>query len=146
MRSRNLGLKKLQMKAQIPTRLCLPDSLGIWLTNTCSIAYISADDKYCHVSALGLRKAVFCSLKYISERLSVPPFYQIHKSYIVNLDHASQIKRQQNWSIMMDDGTELPIAKSRRKGLLAALDHYNTPPQSVTKNMSLLLAVKGQVG
>jgi two-component system LytT family response regulator len=62
------------------------------------------------------------ALKSWKEELDDRLFAECHKSYIVNLDRVNCVKTR---SLILEDGTEIPIARRRRNDVLQALMAYD---------------------
>ena len=61
------------------------------------------------------------TLNHIEEELGEKTFLRIHQSYLVNLAFVNYIEKTK---IILIDGTELPIAKSRYKQVLESVTDY----------------------
>lgn len=63
----------------------------------------------------GKRLESSCSLLLMEKKLFRHKFSKIGRSYLVNLDHVMMLKRynSRKWSVVMDNGLELPIAYRR---------------------------------
>ncbi len=48
-------------------------------------------------------------------------FYRIHKSHLINLDCVARYIKGEGGTIILEDGTELEVARRRKEGLLQAL-------------------------
>lgn len=57
---------------------------------------------------------VLMSMKKMEERLAASHFMRIHKSYIVNLRHISEVQKNR---VILDNGKEIPIGESYREQL-----------------------------
>lgn len=80
------------------------------------IVYIEGMAEYLriHLSDGSKPITVLLSMKKIEERLTGFDFMRIHKSYIVNLRHITEINRSR---ILLDSGQDLPIGDSYRDAL-----------------------------
>ena len=80
------------------------------------IIYIEGMSEYLriHLSDGSKPITVLLSMKKIEERLAGFDFMRIHKSYIVNLRHITEINRSR---IVLDCGLDLPIGDSYRDAL-----------------------------
>ncbi len=80
------------------------------------IIYIEGMSEYLriHLSDGSKPVTVLLSMKKIEERLAGFDFMRIHKSYIVNLRHITEINRSR---IVLDSGLDLPIGDSYRDAL-----------------------------
>lgn len=82
-----------------------------------SVHYIQADGDYCKVFTGDKSYYLHLSLKTILQRYSSATFCQVHKSFIVNLNHVSKITRndQGQTLLILDNASLLPVPVSRRR-------------------------------
>ncbi|WP_118976909.1 LytR/AlgR family response regulator transcription factor [Taibaiella koreensis] len=97
--------------------LGIPDSKGINYIHKKDIVYLQADNKCTKIVLTD--KVMYSSyhLGRFREYLEKERFFQVHRSYIINL---SAVKRYVNehTGIIMTDLTEIPVARSAREALL----------------------------
>lgn len=84
------------------------------------ILYIEGMAEYLKIyhNASAAPLIVLHSMKRMLERLPDDSFVQVHKSYIVNLNH---IKSASRTIVMMEGGTEIPVGKAYRQALSSRL-------------------------
>ena len=90
-----------------------------------SIYYFAADKNYCRVFSSQGKYYMQLTLKQVLQRCTEPRFVMVHKSYVVNLENVSEIKRNRGrYSIAFDmkDIPHVPVARRRLNSLKAALD------------------------
>ncbi len=80
------------------------------------IIYIEGMSEYLRIHLASETKpvTVLLSMKKIEERLSGSDFMRIHKSYVINLHHITEINRSR---IILDNGCDLPVGDSYREAL-----------------------------
>ena len=80
------------------------------------IIYVEGMAEYLriHVSSQPKPLVVLFSMKKMEERLEGHSFMRIHKSYIINLRHLSEINKSR---VVLDNGTDLPVGDSYRERL-----------------------------
>lgn len=83
---------------------------------TSHIIYIEGMSEYLriHLSDPSKPIVVLLSMKKMEERLGEVDFMRIHKSFIINLHHITEINRSR---VVLDDGAEIPIGDSYRDKL-----------------------------
>lgn len=89
-----------------------------------SIYFFAADKNYCRVFSDGGKYYVQLTLKQVLQRCTEPGFAMVHKSYVVNLEHVSEIRRDQGqYAIIFDrkDIPHVPVARRRLNHLKSAL-------------------------
>jgi hypothetical protein len=89
-----------------------------------SIYFFAADKNYCRVFSDDGTYYVQLTLKQVLQRCTEPGFAMTHKSYVVNLEHVSEIRRDRcQYAIVFDrkDIPHVPVARRRLNDLKAAL-------------------------
>ncbi len=86
------------------------------------LIYLEADNVYTllHIAdndVLSSRKTIQNWAKELKEK----SFFQIHRSYVINLHHIQSIL---NWKIKLSSGQSLPISRNHRKEFQAAYQKY----------------------
>lgn len=80
------------------------------------IIYIEGMSEYLRIHLLGQSKpvVVLLSMKKMEERLMGRDFMRIHKSYIINLHHISEINKNR---VILDNQVDIPVGESYRERL-----------------------------
>lgn len=111
-----------QRNEEVPKRLALPLMDGLEIVAPSEIRYCEAADNFTHFHLVDGRKLLICrKLKYYTELLAPAGFYRIHRSSVVNLGLVKRYHRGKGGAVVLDDGTELPVAAARKQQLLALL-------------------------
>ena len=83
---------------------------------TNEILYCQAESNYTSVVLVGGKKILVSKvLKDIDEALSGPDFFRIHNSYLINLNHIRKYVRGEGGYLIMDDGANISISRSKRQ-------------------------------
>jgi len=61
-------------------------------------------------------------LKEYQTILSDYNFFRIHHSHLINMSHIKKFLKEDGGTVIMSDGSSLPVARRRREGFLEALD------------------------
>ncbi len=85
-----------------------------------NILYVKGDGDY---SILYLNETVSArstirvshNLKYVSELISNPDFFRLHRSYLVNANYLEYAQNISSNKVKLKDGTSLPIARRRKR-------------------------------
>jgi len=112
--------------AQPPRRLVI-GTAGVGLIfDPVEIEWIEADDYYAAVHARGQRHLVRESLASLQQRLDPACFVRVHRSAIVNLAQVREIRAgiAGDATILLRDGTRLPLSRRRREQVADALRRY----------------------
>ena len=83
---------------------------------TQDILYCTAESNYTSVVLVGGKKILVSKvLKEIDETLSGPDFFRKHNSHLINLNHIKKYVRGEGGYIIMDDGANISISRSKRQ-------------------------------
>ena len=89
---------------------------GVEFIETNDILYCSSNGNYTNVHLRNGQKIMASKkLKEVEEGLDATIFIRIHHSHLINLSSINKLtKEAANWSVVLEDGTVLPISKSRK--------------------------------
>lgn len=100
-------------------RIAIPVQDGYQLMEADEIVHCSSDSNYTHVYLTNQRKITLAkTLKDVEETLQGLPFYRIHHSHLVNLNHVQRLSKQDGGYVVLTNGTQISISRSKRDGLL----------------------------
>ncbi|MBL7913496.1 MAG: response regulator transcription factor [Bacteroidia bacterium] len=106
------------MKNLSPTtqRIALSTGDGLIFVNTADIMYCQAESNYTNVVMSNRNKVLVAkTLKDIDETLSGKDFFRIHNSFLINMNHIKKFVRGDGGYILMNDDTQITIARSKRE-------------------------------
>lgn len=87
------------------------------------VLYMEADGDYVRLHRGKSHELMRSTLQSVLDRLDPEIFVRIHRSYAVRIDRITKIEGSGgDGSVILDDGTELPLSRTYRETLLAALD------------------------
>ena len=88
-----------------------------------AVEWIEADDKYVHLHAGPVSHMVRQTLGAMEEQLDPNKFLRIHRSAIVNVERIKELHPLfgGEYSVIMEDGTELPLSRSYKDRLFRLL-------------------------
>ncbi len=111
-----INYKKIlsQINSTKHEKISIPTADGIYFLRPEEIVYFLASGSYTKV----IRKEgdiIFVSktLKEL-ENLVGSEFFRIHNSYTINLKYVKMLSKLDGWSLMMDNGDKIPIARRKR--------------------------------
>jgi len=114
--STNVDYRKLlyDINNQSDDKLAFPTFEGIYFIKPSEILYFLASGSYTKV----IRREgdiIFVS-KTLKEFEGVmgPEFFRVHNSYLVNLKYIKMLVKQDGWSVLMDNGDNIPISRAKR--------------------------------
>jgi two-component system LytT family response regulator len=58
------------------------------------------------------------TLKEVEENISGAPFFRIHQSHLVNMNHISKYIKGDNAYVVMKDGMQLGISRNKKEAFL----------------------------
>ncbi len=93
-------------------KIGIPDDGGIRYVNVNDIIYCESQNRYTKVVTTGEEITSSYNLGRYQETLTQDFFYQIHRSFIVNLNHVARYDT--SGFAVMNNGTEIPVSKSHK--------------------------------
>lgn len=112
-----LLLFKEQMKAN--KKVALPTNDGISFLSVDEIVRVESDSNYSYVFLLnGDKVCITKTLKQIEESLEGQPFYRVHQSHLVNLNHITKYLKDGGGYLVMSDKTTITVARQRKDGFM----------------------------
>lgn len=88
------------------------------------IIYCKADGNYSNLFLNGDKKEMISKkLKEIEEMINNGGFYRVHNSYLVNLNYIKEYVKSDGHYLVLDDGTSIPVARTRKDRLLDLLQN-----------------------
>jgi two-component system LytT family response regulator len=103
-------------------KIALPVSDGLEFISTVKILRCEADGNYCTIYLNDGNKMVISkTLKYISDLINQQKFVRVHQSHIINMDYIKKYIRGKNGSIIMDDGSVIPVSRAKKDDFLEKL-------------------------
>lgn len=103
-------------------KLTLPTFDGFEFVKIAEILYCKADGSYSHFHLKGGQKLTASkNLKYFSEILEEYAFFRIHSATLINLMYLKKFSKSIGGYVILEDGSELSVSKSRKNGLLEIL-------------------------
>lgn len=101
--------------------LVLKSGFNTYRINTRDVIYIDVlNHNTCFTTTKG-KLTFYVQLKSVENQIPSDMFFRIHKSYIANMDHIMHI---QPGSVIMSNGEELPIGKSKKEEFLMAYSAF----------------------
>ncbi|MBK6391253.1 MAG: response regulator transcription factor [Saprospiraceae bacterium] len=116
-------LDKLSEKENTLKKLAIPNMEGFKLVDIEEIMYCAADDNYTDIHLKNKTKITASrTLKDIQNLLSdYQFFFRIHHSYLINLREVNQYIRGEGGYVIMNDGAQLNVSRSKKETLIRYL-------------------------
>lgn len=104
-------------------KIPLPVEDGIALIDVERIVRVEASGSYCkvHLTA-GKPLLISKHLKSVETLLVDFPFYRVHNSHLINLNHLTKVQRTDGGFAIMSDGKEIEVSRRRMAGFLRFLE------------------------
>lgn len=126
--SSNRHLEQLveNLKTETPDTISIPIVNGYEFVKLKDVVSIRADGSYVNIMlSTGVSVVVSKNLKYFEQVLEeYAQFVRVHRSYLVNLQQMKRFERSGRGTIIMNDGSEIDLARDRRDGFFAALEQF----------------------
>jgi len=99
-------------------KIGLPTMEGYHFIPISDILYCKADGNYTHLFIEGKPLIVSRPLKDIQRQLPESTFFRIHVSHLINRNHLEKYVRSEGGYVVMADGAELSVARSKKEVFL----------------------------
>ena len=115
-------LEKLNQPAITVNKIAIPTMEGLQMILVESIISCTADRNYTVITLKNNQKIVASrTLKDLEEMLDDYPFIRVHHSYLVNLNEVEKYVRGEGGYLLMSNGTNIDVSRSRKDWLLKRL-------------------------
>lgn len=100
-------------------KVAFPVSDGLQFVLLDTIIRCEADGNYCKIFLHGRKNLMISkTIKHINEIINHSKFVRVHQSHIINMDYVQKYIRGKNGQIVLDDGTVIPISRSKKDSFL----------------------------
>jgi Response regulator of the LytR/AlgR family len=115
-------LQKLNQRRISVNKIAIPTMEGLQMILVDSIISCSADSNYTVLLLKNKQKIIASrTLKEIEEMLEDYSFARVHHSYVVNLNEVEKYVKGEGGYLLMSDGTNIDVSRSRKEILLKKL-------------------------
>lgn len=101
-------------------KLGIPNNRGVDYIDITDVIYFEAINRYTKVVMKDSEILSSYNIGKFKQLVEAQPFYQVHRSYIVNLNHIARY--DSSGVITMSNKTEIPISKNIREEFLSIFD------------------------
>jgi two-component system LytT family response regulator len=88
---------------------------------TTEVVWIEAEDYYVRIHSTRGRHLIRTSLASLEARLDPRDFLRVHRAAIVSIDEVREVQDRGTLTIVLSDGTEVPVSRSRKSIVETAL-------------------------
>jgi two-component system LytT family response regulator len=114
-----------QVSKPTTQRIALTTNDGMIFVATSEILYCAAESNYTSIVLEGGKKILVSKvLKDIDEALAGPDFFRVHNSYLINLNRIKKFVRGEGGYVIMDDGANISISRSRRQEFMEQFSKF----------------------
>jgi two-component system LytT family response regulator len=114
-------MQQMSRKQNMDQKISLPTLEGLEFVPVKEIVRCQSDSNYSNIYLLsGKKLMVSRTLKFLEETLQDHSFLRVHHSHLVNLQHIEKYIRGDGGTLVMADGAEVTVARSRKDILLDA--------------------------
>ena len=107
----------------------LPVPNGMESISIAEIVWAEGIDNYTQFHLINERKiGVARTLKYFEKAFFNSGFFRIHKSYLINMNHARKYIHNGIHSVVMSDHSKIPLARRKQHTFLSRFQHKLTVP------------------
>lgn len=107
--------ERLQAQSQDQKRIIIPTSEGLEFLEESEIVRCESESNYTSIFLADKRKVfVAKTLKDIQGMLNSEKFQRVHKSHVVNFDYIKRYLKADGGKIIMSNGDEIPISRSKK--------------------------------
>jgi two-component system LytT family response regulator len=100
-------------------KIALPTLSGLLFIKVDEILHCSSESNYTYIFTVkGDKILISKTLKEIENLIMDPRFLRVHHSHLINLMCIKEYHKGKGGSLLMDDGTNIPVAKNRKKELM----------------------------
>ena len=118
-------LENLKNKSNDPKKIILSTSDGMHVIEIDDIIRCESDDYYTiFFLKSGKKIMVSKTLKENEELLSAHNFIRPHKSHLVNVKYIKSFLKVDGGSIVMSDGSEIPVSRRKREAIVDLLNNF----------------------
>lgn len=114
-------IQQISQRSHFPQKISLPTLEGLEFVTIGDIVHCQSDSNYTYIHMTTGKKLVISrTLKFLEETLESHSFMRVHHSHLVNLQHIKKYIRGDGGILVMSDGSEINVARSRKDELLEA--------------------------
>ena len=114
-----LLFSQIQPQQKLTNKIALPIGDAMQLTEPDEIIRCESDSNYTHIFLANGKKITLAkTLKEVEENISGNPFYRIHQSHLINMNHVSKYIKGDGAYVVMKDGTQIAISRNKKEAFM----------------------------
>ncbi len=100
-------------------KIAIPIGDGMELLEPDDIIRCESDSNYTHIFLLNGKKITLAkTLKDVAENIEGSPFYRIHQSHFINMNHVAKFVKGDGAYVIMKDGTQIAISRNKKEAFM----------------------------
>lgn len=117
--------QSVQPVKEAERKIVLKDMNAVYVVSVNSIIRCEASDNYTTFHLTDQPSIVVSRpLKEYDELLTSLNFFRVHQSHLINLNQLQQFNKREGGSVIMKDGSEVPVSSRKREALMAELSKF----------------------
>lgn len=125
-KTQNYNMLFENLRSALPGKLAIPTAEGMEYLNTREIVRVEADRSYSWFFLVDGRKILVSrNLKEYHELLAERNFFRPHNSHLINLEFVKKFIRHEGGTILLTDGSEIPVARGKKDLFLAQMERLS---------------------
>lgn len=115
-------LNELRAPAQEKQRIAFSTVHGLDMVDTSDIICCQSESNYTRIHLMGNQRILVSkTLREVAEQLPAERFMRVHNSFFVNLDHVQKYLRGDGGTLVMNNGLEVKVSRTKKDELLQRL-------------------------
>lgn len=113
------GLRPLSLSSERVGKLAVTVNERIFLVDLERIVYVGYEEKQVVVKMVDGAHRMMATLAELERKLGAAPFLRVHRGYIVNLNHVTELQPWFNgtYTLLCKDGSKIPVSRTYMKDL-----------------------------
>lgn len=112
-------LQQLQPQQKLTDKIALPVGDAMQFMMPDEIIRCESDSNYTHIFLANGKKITMAkTLKEVEENINGSPFFRIHQSHLINMNHIGKYMKGDNAYVIMKDGTQISVSRNKKEAFL----------------------------
>jgi len=114
-----LAALQRELKGEPISKIAIPGQNGVSFIEINEILYAESSNNYTKLILSSKQQYIISkTLKDVQDVLEERNFLRVHRQYIINLNHVKQFFRGDNMYVVMNNGENIPVARSQKDKLV----------------------------
>jgi two-component system LytT family response regulator len=115
-----LLFSQLQPQSTMLTqKIALPVNDGMQFFEPDEIIRCESESNYTHIFLSNGKKITLAkTLKEVEENIEGKPFYRVHQSHLINMNHVAKLVKGEGAYVVMKDGANIAISRNKKEAFL----------------------------